>query len=93
MLRAARPSRWELETTAASDYAEKLVRLLVCERLKDKVPGVAYDPLAVIGLKLTERKTRMAPMEFRYVRTRIGQSLEEQWTTTALAAPAAKAAA
>jgi DNA-binding transcriptional regulator YiaG len=86
-------SRWESETKNVSAAMEKQLRWLVCEWFKHQAPGVAYDPVALIALKLTERERKMAPLEFRRARTTVGRSIEEHWTTTALATPAAKKAA
>jgi DNA-binding transcriptional regulator YiaG len=36
-------SRWESEAQAAGIYAEKVLRLIVCEQLKKDAPGIAYD--------------------------------------------------
>jgi DNA-binding transcriptional regulator YiaG len=86
-------SRWENDTKSANPAVEKLVRLLACERLKIQAAGVPYDAVALIGLVVTERDRKMAPLEFRRTRTRVGPSIEECWTTTALEAPLAKRAA
>lgn len=43
-------SRWESESEFPSGYAEKLIRLAVCERLKDRAPGIDYDSQSLIRL-------------------------------------------
>jgi hypothetical protein len=45
-------SRWETETQPMGGYAEKLFRLLVCENLKDRAPGVAYSGSKIADLKV-----------------------------------------
>lgn len=87
-------SRWEKELRDIGEEYEKLIRVLVCERLKGQAPGVPYDVLALLALPLGSRVKRMAPMEFRRTQVKVGRSIEEQWTTTALATlQAGKAAA
>jgi hypothetical protein len=85
-------SRWEGEEKGIGEAMEKVVRLLVCETLKSRAPGVPYDPLTIIGTKIGERRGKMAPMEFRRTRAKVGRSIEEMWTLASVAA-AAKAAA
>lgn len=73
-------SRWETEAIGVGEDIEKIIRLLVCERLRHLAPGVLYEPVVLIALKLTDRKTRMAPMEFRRSTLKDGRSIEEVWT-------------
>lgn len=84
-------SRWETEEKGIGEAMEKVVRLLTCETLKGKAPGVPYDPKTIIGLKIGDRRPKMAPMEFRQSRVKVGRSIEEVWIQ--VSATAAKAAA
>ncbi len=43
-------SRWENEKQPMGGYAEKVFRLVICEELKDKAPGVAYEGAAIAKL-------------------------------------------
>src|ERR1700676_625807 len=36
-------SRWEAETQVMGGYAEKVLRLLVCEELRHSAPGIEYN--------------------------------------------------
>lgn len=47
-------SRWESETQQIGGYVEKLIRLLVCETLKDEAPGVAYDAKKIAYLRVLD---------------------------------------
>ena len=44
-------SRWESDAQPMGGYAEKVLRLLVCERLHEKAPGIAYDGAMISALK------------------------------------------
>lgn len=73
-------SRWETkDDRPVSAYVERLVRLAVCERLKALAPGVAYEPLNVVGLKIVDRAKKMAPMVFRQERRKVGRTIEATW--------------
>jgi len=84
-------SRWESEAMAIDDRAEKLLRILVCQRLAPRAPGVSFDLDALLALTLTKREARMTAMEFRQVKKKVGHSVEDVWVT-AVAAAAKKAA-
>lgn len=72
-------SRWEGEDKGISDTAEKMLRILFCERLKALAPGVAYDPMTVLGLKIGARQKKMPPMVFRQEQRKVGRSIEATW--------------
>ena len=44
-------SRWESDTQPIGGYAEKVLRLLICEELRTKAPGVSYDGSMISHLK------------------------------------------
>jgi transcriptional regulator with XRE-family HTH domain len=84
-------SRWESEVQPVGGYAEKLVRLLVCETLKDKAPGIDYDGslianLPVIDPWMADPDFELPPMEFGMVRVRERGSLIDAWEGTKCAA-------
>ena len=43
-------SRWESETQLMGGYAEKILRLVACEALKDEAPGVEYKGSMIADL-------------------------------------------
>lgn len=47
-------SRWENEKQPMGGYAEKVFRLVVCEELKVKAPGVAYGDGAIARLNVLD---------------------------------------
>ena len=44
-------SRWESEAQPMGGYAEKVLRLFICSKLKDRAPGVNYDAEMIAYLK------------------------------------------
>jgi DNA-binding transcriptional regulator YiaG len=84
-------SRWENENGVPGGYAEKLLRLTVCENLKSKAPGIAYDAEKLIRTKFveTDRSTPMAKdprLEFHRVLVRSDGNLDDSWAEMKLAA-------
>lgn len=47
-------SRWESEAQPMGGYAEKLLRLLICEELRNDAPGVEYDASMIANLKVLD---------------------------------------
>ena len=47
-------SRWEAEAQPIGGYAEKVLRLLICETLRPDAQGVEYGGAMIASLKLTD---------------------------------------
>ena len=47
-------SRWESETQPMGAYAEKVLRLVVCEQLKEQAPGVTYNASILADLEISD---------------------------------------
>lgn len=47
-------SRWESEAQPMGGYVEKLLRLLVCEELKEEAPGIKYDASMIAHLRVMD---------------------------------------
>jgi DNA-binding transcriptional regulator YiaG len=47
-------SRWETEAQPMGGYVEKLLRLLICEMLKDEAPGIEYNGSMIANLKVVD---------------------------------------
>jgi DNA-binding transcriptional regulator YiaG len=47
-------SRWESEAQPMGGYAEKLLRLLVCEELRESAPGIEYNASMIANLKVKD---------------------------------------
>jgi DNA-binding transcriptional regulator YiaG len=47
-------SRWESEAQPMGGYAEKLLRLLVCEGLRENAPGIEYNASMIADLKVRD---------------------------------------
>jgi len=47
-------SRWESEAQPMGGYAEKILRLLVCEELREQAPGIAYNGSMIANLKVCD---------------------------------------
>jgi DNA-binding transcriptional regulator YiaG len=47
-------SRWESEAQPMGVYAEKLLRLLVCEELRKAAPGVEYNASKIVNLRIRD---------------------------------------
>lgn len=66
-------SRWESEAQPIGGYAEKVLRLLVCERLQESAPGVSYNggmisELRVLDPWITDKGFEVPPLRFCAVR-------------------------
>lgn len=77
-------SRWENEKEIPGGYAEKLLRLAVCERLKEKAPGVDYDPERLIRTKLMGNgklsREDVPPILFKRMPVRQDHRVNDSWT-------------
>jgi hypothetical protein len=47
-------SRWESESQPMGVYAEKILRLLVCEELRRDAPGIEYGASKILGLRIRD---------------------------------------
>jgi DNA-binding transcriptional regulator YiaG len=47
-------SRWETEAQPMGGYAEKLLRLLVCEEVRENAPGIEYNASMIANLKVRD---------------------------------------
>jgi DNA-binding transcriptional regulator YiaG len=47
-------SRWEAEAQPMGAYAEKLLRLLVCETLKGSAPGIEYNASMIVNMTVLD---------------------------------------
>lgn len=47
-------SRWESEAQPMGGYAEKVLRLFVCERLQKQAPGIEYSASMIANLKVRD---------------------------------------
>lgn len=47
-------SRWESEAQPMGGYAEKLLRLLVCEEVRKNAPGIQYNASMIANLKVRD---------------------------------------
>jgi DNA-binding transcriptional regulator YiaG len=77
-------SRWESEAQLMGGYAEKVLRLLVCERLHEKAPGIAYDGSMISALKQidpwrADPDYELPAIEIEFVRVRQNGHVEEAW--------------
>jgi DNA-binding transcriptional regulator YiaG len=61
-------SRWESESQPIGTYAEKVLRLVTCEYLKDQAPGMAYGASMLAELQIQNPwKTNDADYQVPYV--------------------------
>ena len=47
-------SRWESEAQPMGGYAEKTLRLIVCETLREKASGISYNAKMIVDLKVLD---------------------------------------
>ncbi len=47
-------SRWEADAQPMGGYAEKILRLLVCEELRKDAPGIEYNASMIANLKIRD---------------------------------------
>jgi DNA-binding transcriptional regulator YiaG len=68
-------SRWENEAQPMGAYVEKVMRLVVCEQLKEDAPGVTYSASALATLEITDPwrgdpDYKLPPIELVYGRVK-----------------------
>lgn len=78
-------SRWESEAQPMGGYAEKLFRLLVCETLKERAPGIAYDGSMIAHLKVVDPwmgnpEFEVPPLHFCQVRLKERGVMRDAWS-------------
>lgn len=83
-------SRWESEAQLMGGYAEKVLRLLVCERLHAMAPGVAYDGSMISALKQFDpwrgnAEYELPAIEIEFMKVRQNGHVEDSWATAAAA--------
>lgn len=47
-------SRWETDAQPMGSYADKVLRLLICEELRKEAPGIAYNGALIANLRVSE---------------------------------------
>jgi len=77
-------SRWERGEQGMGGYAEKVLRLVICEDLKDEAPGVEYDASMIAHLNQidpwrTEPNYQVPAMEFHLAKVREDKCLRDAW--------------
>ena len=61
-------SRWESESQPIGTYAEKVLRLVVCEHLKEQAPGMDYSASMIADMKIQNPwKTNDSDYQVPYV--------------------------
>jgi DNA-binding transcriptional regulator YiaG len=68
-------SRWESEVQPMGAYVEKVLRLVVCEQLKEHAPGVTYSASTLANLEITDPwrgdpDYKLPPIELVYGRVK-----------------------
>jgi DNA-binding transcriptional regulator YiaG len=77
-------SRWENEADYAGGYAEKLLRIAVCENLKSRAPGIDYDPEKLIRMQMVGNgkmdPKSIPPIHLRRMLVRQENRTNDSWT-------------
>lgn len=84
-------SRWESEAQPMGGYAEKLLRLLVCEELKKEAPGIDYDGskiayLTVLDPWRADQDYKAPPVVLTYMPMKVDHMLIDAWNERKAAA-------
>jgi DNA-binding transcriptional regulator YiaG len=85
-------ARWESEAQAMGGYAEKVLRLLICEALAKEAPGVSYKASMIVDLKVMDPWKTDKEFDVPYVGLELIQmkeqsgSLIEAWNVKMAAA-------
>lgn len=82
-------SRWENDHEFAGGYAESVLRLAICERVKECAPGVDYSADKVNRVKLigNGKQTKVPPaIELRRMLVRHDHRTNNSWTAELQAA-------
>jgi DNA-binding transcriptional regulator YiaG len=77
-------SRWENEKQAIGGYAEKVFRLVMCERLREKAPAISYEDGMIARLKVVDPwrenpNYEIPAIQIERVRMKIDHSLIDAW--------------
>lgn len=78
-------SRWENDKQPMGGYAEKVFRLVVCEELAAKAPGIGYKAsaianLIVIDLRRADHDITVPPLVFEWVKVmRNDEGITSEW--------------
>jgi DNA-binding transcriptional regulator YiaG len=77
-------SRWETGAQPIGGYAEKLFRLLACETLKERAPGVEYDgsmiaDLSVYDAWMADPTYELPAIELSLVKLKERGSIRSAW--------------
>jgi len=70
-------SRWESEAQPMGSYAERVLRLLVCETLAEQAPGIDYRALRIVNLTLADPWKADPAYETPYVELVYGRVKEQ----------------
>jgi DNA-binding transcriptional regulator YiaG len=84
-------SRWESDAQTIGTYAERVLRLVVCERLKEKAPGMDYNAAMLAELEVEDPwkadDYQVPYIELGLIRIKEKSgSVIEAWDTTMVAA-------
>ena len=69
-------SRWESEAQPMGAYAEKVLRLLACEELKDDAPGISYDARRIAHLSLSKGQPPAVELQLVHLKQDSGAVVE-----------------
>ena len=61
-------SRWETEAQPMGVYVEKLLRLLVCETLKQNAPGIEYNASMIANMSVNDPDDSVPPIRLVYTK-------------------------
>jgi DNA-binding transcriptional regulator YiaG len=78
-------SRWENEKQAIGGYAEKVFRLVMCERLRERAPAISYEDGMIARLKLVDpwRENpdyEIPAIQIERVRMKVDHSVINAWS-------------
>jgi DNA-binding transcriptional regulator YiaG len=79
-------SRWESEAQPMGGYAEKVFRLVVCEEMKARAPGIEYNASMIANLKVRDPwkmdpayETPPVELELIHLKEQRSGSITEAW--------------
>lgn len=70
-------SRWESEARPMGGYAEKLLRLVVCEELSKEAPGVNYNGSMIADLRVLDPWIMQKDYDVPYINLSFGPMKEQ----------------
>ena len=81
-------SRWESDAQPMGGYAEKVLRLLICEELRGNAPGVSYEASMLSRLKQIDPwranpNYELPVIEVELMKVRNEQCVDDTWTLDA----------